>query len=83
MPNTGLGMKVACRPNSAAMERTTHLKVTVLSAAVSASAYLKLISCWPSATSWWLASISKPMASSVLMILRRQSMPESSGSTSK
>ena len=29
-----LGIKVACRPNSAAMVRTTHLKVTVLSAAV-------------------------------------------------
>jgi hypothetical protein len=50
---------------------TTKRKVAMLSAVVTASPYLKSISCWPGATSWWAASISKPIASSALMSRRR------------
>ena len=43
--------KVACRPFFWARVLTASLKVMMLSAAVSASAYLKSISCCPAATS--------------------------------
>ena len=83
MPNTGLGMNVACMPFFCASVLTASLKVMMLSAAVSASAYLKSISCWPAATSWWLASISKPICSSAMQISRRVLSPWSSGPRSK
>ncbi len=60
-PKIGFGMKVACRPWSRATFLTTKRKVETLSAVVTASAYLKSISCWPGATSWWAASTSKPI----------------------
>ena len=55
----GFGINVAYKPCHCAIVLTTNLKVTILSAVVSASAYLKSISCWALATSWWEASISK------------------------
>jgi hypothetical protein len=44
---------------------------------------LKSISCWPGATSWCAASISKPSASSAITISRRHSSPRSFGARSK
>ena len=51
MPNTGLGINDAIAPFCSAMAVTAYLKVIMLSAVVSASAYLKSISCCPLATS--------------------------------
>jgi len=72
-------MNVACRSCWLATARTTARNVAMLSAAVSASSYLKLISCCPSATSWWDASISKPISSNVKMISLRTSLARSLG----
>ena len=83
MPRMGLGRKVAWRPWFRAIRFTTHLKVAMLSAVVRASAYLKSISCCPGATSWWAASISKPMATRAFTMSRRASSPLSMGARSK
>ncbi len=82
-PKMGLGMKVAWRPFFWARVFTASLKVMILSAASRASAYLKSISCWPWAHSWWLASISKPICSSAMQISRRVDSPWSRGPRSK
>src|SRR5919204_5790981 len=49
-PNTGLGMKVAYTPNSWAASFTVNRYVMTQSAMLSASAYLRSISCWDGAT---------------------------------
>ena len=82
-PLTGLGMKVAWRPFFWARVFTASLKVMMLSAAWRASVYLRSISCWPAATSWWLASISKPICSRFRQISRRVPSPWSRGPRSK
>ena len=58
---------------------TTKRKVTMLSAVVIASVYLKSISCWPGATSWCAASTSNPIDSSTSTMSRRASSPRSTG----
>ena len=83
MPKMGLGIKVAWRPFFWARVLTASLKVIMLSAVRRASAYLKSISCWPWATSWWLASISKPICSRAMQISRRVPSPWSRGPRSK
>ena len=50
-PKIGLGMKVAWSPWSIATFLTMKRNVETRSAVVTASAYLKSISCWPGATS--------------------------------
>ena len=82
-PYTGLGMKVACRPFFWARVFTASFRVMILSAPSKASTYLKSISCWPMAHSWWLASISNFMASSARQISRRVLSPWSRGPRSK
>ena len=82
-PYTGLGMKVACRPFFWARVFTASFRVMILSAPSKASTYLKSISCWPIAHSWWLASISKPISSRFMHTSRRVDSPWSRGPKSK
>ena len=55
--------------------RMTVRKVMMLSAVLSASAYLRSISCWPGPPSWWLNSTEMPIASSMVIASRRKSAP--------
>ena len=82
-PSTGLAINVAYKPCFLATSRTTILNVWTRSAVVKASSNLKSISCWPSPTSWWAASTSKPILSKVSTISRRHLAPASSEVISK
>ena len=75
----GLGMKEADTPCSIAVSCMTWRKVITLSAMDSASAYLRSISCWPGAPSWWEYSTEMPIASRVVMAVRRKSCPTPRG----
>ncbi len=71
----GWGMNVAQMPWLSATSRITVRKVMMLSAVLSASAYLRSISCWPGPPSWWLNSTEMPIASSIVIASRRKSEP--------
>lgn len=79
----GFGMNEANTPCSSATSFITSRKVMMLSAVVSASAYRRSISCWPGAPSWWLNSTEMPIASSMVIALRRKSCAALCGVWSK
>ena len=73
-PSSGLGMKVACTPWSAAISLTTMRKVMTPSAMVSASVWRRSISCWLGASSWKLYSTGMPIDSSVRIVSLRNEL---------
>ena len=79
----GLGMNEALMPCDSATSLTTTRNVIRLSAVDSASAYRRSISCWPGAPSWWENSTEMPICSSIVIALRRKSLPVLCGVWSK
>ena len=83
IPDLGFGIKLANKPCRLAIVFTASLNVIILSAASSASLYLKSISCWAGADSWYDASISNPISSNASTISRLAFSPKSTGPSSK
>ena len=72
-PSNGLGMNVAWTPSDAATSFTTSRNVMTLSAMVSASVWVRSISCWLGESSWNEYSTGMPSVSRARMVcLRRE-----------
>ena len=83
MPNTGLGMKVACKAVLLRQRLDGELEGHDVVGGAEGVGVLEVDLVLAGSHSWWEASISKPICSSVMQISRRVLSPWSSGPRSK